>query len=116
MESEHKVENFDEFSDEFEKTKSDEIKQPNQLNGGQMNHQSNKENGNPNVENKENVVRRHDEPSELSFEICKRSEKVLLLFRWIDEFINIFITVALCMLSSRKPRRKDEKETDRRGP
>lgn len=69
MESERKIENFD----EFDKTKSDEIKKTNQLNGGQMSHHSDKENGNPNIENTENNIRRNDEPSELSFEICKQT-------------------------------------------
>lgn len=66
MESERKIENFE----VLEKTKNDEIKTENQSNGGQMIHQNDKENANPNKETTENNIRRHDEPSELSFEIC----------------------------------------------
>lgn len=76
MESEGKIDKFEDFT----KTESDEIKKPNQLNGGQMNHRTDKENENPNTENKENNIRRHDEPSELSFEICTRTKIILLLF------------------------------------
>lgn len=72
MESERKIDNLE----DFEKTKSEETKKPNQLNGGQMNHHTDKENENPNTENKENNIRRHDEPSELSFEICKHIMKI----------------------------------------
>lgn len=68
MESEGKIENFE----VLEKTQeSDEIKKSNQANGGQIIHQEDKENEAPNTEDKENNLRRHDEPSELSFEICK---------------------------------------------
>jgi hypothetical protein len=66
MESERKIEDYD----VLEKTKSDEIKTSNQSNGGQIIHQNGKENVNPNKENIESKIRRHDEPSELSFEIC----------------------------------------------
>jgi hypothetical protein len=76
MECERKVENFEDFV----KTKSDEIKNTNHSNGGQSLHQNGKENANPNKENKTNNVRRHDEPSELSFEICMKSKSFLLLF------------------------------------
>lgn len=67
MESDREVENFEDFI----KIKSDEIKPSNQTNGGQKIHQNDKENDNPNKENTEQIIRRHDEPSELSFEICK---------------------------------------------
>lgn len=76
MDCERKIEN----SEFLDKTKSDDIKNSHQLNGGQMNHQNDKENTNPNKENAENIIRRHDEPSELSFETGWCIEKSLLLF------------------------------------
>lgn len=91
MESDRKVENFEVVA----KMKSDEIKPSNQTNGGQVIHQIDKENDNPNKENSEQNIRRHDEPSELSFEICKRKiGKVLLLFYWIDESIFLHERIA----------------------
>lgn len=69
MESERMIENYE----ELDRTKSDEIKTTNHTNGGQMIHSIDKENANPNNESTENNIRRHDEPSELSFEICKSS-------------------------------------------
>lgn len=76
MESERKFENYEVLSD---LTKNDEMKTSTQLNGGQTVHD--KENANPNIESTENNIRRHDEPSELSFEICKpNQENSLLLF------------------------------------
>lgn len=63
MESERTIENHNELK---MKTKS-EFK----TNGITNANHSGKENSNPNLENKEESVRRHDEPSELSFEICK---------------------------------------------
>lgn len=75
MECERKVENFEEFA----LTKNDEIKNKNHSNGGDLIHKNDKENANPNKENTTKNVRRHDEPSELSFEICK-VESFLLLF------------------------------------
>lgn len=104
MESEQKSENFE----LLDKTKSDEIKTSNRLNGGQVLHQQDKENEAPNKENAENNIRRHDEPSELSFEICKK--KFCCCFIEIDDFINIFMNC--CVFSSRKPRRKGEKTID----
>lgn len=77
MESERKIENHE----VFDKTKSDEIITSNLSNGGNMNHQEDKENEAPNKENINNVIRRHDEPSELSFEICKKIFVVVLLDR-----------------------------------
>lgn len=81
MESERKIENHE----VFDKTKSDEIITSNlsngAWNGGNMNHQEDKENEAPNKENINNVIRRHDEPSELSFEICKKIFVVVLLDR-----------------------------------
>ena len=70
MESERKIENFEVFEKIQESQESDEIKKSNQQNGGQIHHLD-KENEAANNENKENNIRRHDEPSELSFEICK---------------------------------------------
>lgn len=67
MESERIIEDYE----ELERTKSDEINTTNHTNGGQMIHPIGKENANPNNESTENNIRRHDEPSELSFEICK---------------------------------------------
>jgi hypothetical protein len=67
MESERKIENH-EFS---ENSQSDNTKATNLTNGGQMTHNGDKENENPNLEKAENKIRRHDEPSELSFEICE---------------------------------------------
>lgn len=69
MESERKIENYE----VFDKTISDEISTSNQLNGGQTIHPPDKENANPNMDNTENNIRRHDEPSELSFEPSKRA-------------------------------------------
>lgn len=68
MESDRKIENF-ETQENFEIKNPNQAK--NQANGGQLTHQLNKENDEPNKENKENNIRRHDEPSKLSFEICK---------------------------------------------
>lgn len=65
MESERKMENHEDLC----KIKNDETKTPYHTNGGQMTHPPDKENANPNKENSENNIRRHDEPSELSFEI-----------------------------------------------
>lgn len=99
MESEQKTENFE----VFEKTpENDEIKKSNESNGGQIIHHVDKENEAPNKEAKENNIRRHDEPSELSFEICKQNS--LLLFYWIDDFINIF-TFVTCSV----PENQEEK-------
>lgn len=62
------------------KSFNDEIITKNQQTEGQMNHYENgddeikdKENLNPNKEENasNNIQRRHDEPSELSFEICE---------------------------------------------
>lgn len=66
MESERKIEDYDVLI----KTKSDEIKSTILSNGAPIIHQNGKENANPNMENTENNIRRHDEPSALSFEIC----------------------------------------------
>lgn len=66
MESERKIADYDVLV----KTKSDEIKSTIQSNGEQVIHQNGKENINPNMENTEINIRRHDEPSALSFEIC----------------------------------------------
>lgn len=63
MESDRKVENFADSKD----TKSDENKLSN---GVKSIHKNDKENANPNKDNVEGNIRRHDEPSELSFEIC----------------------------------------------
>lgn len=76
MESERKVENFE----ILEEIKNDEIKPSNQSNGGQMIHRNDKENDNPNKDNTEQIIRRHDEPSELSFEICKSNIKKCCCF------------------------------------
>lgn len=87
MEIEQKIEN----PEVFEKTQEiDEIKKFGEKNGGQIICQSQKENEAPNKEN--NIRRRHDEPSELSFEICK--EKTFVVVIWIDDFISILIFVA----------------------
>lgn len=72
MESERMIENYEELG----RTKSDEIKTTNHTNGGQMIHPIDKENANPNKESTENNIRRHDEPSELSFEIGRSSYKI----------------------------------------
>lgn len=64
MESERKIEDYE----VFDKTKSDETKTTNQTSDSSVIHQNGKENVNPNKENTENNIRRHDEPSELSFE------------------------------------------------
>jgi hypothetical protein len=66
MESERKVENF-----QLSENSESDTKATNLTNGGQMTHNENKENANPNEESAETKIRRHDEPSELSFEICK---------------------------------------------
>lgn len=66
MESERKIENYEVLP----ASKNDEIQTSNHTNGGQMIHQNDKENANPNTDKTENNVRRHDEPSELSFETC----------------------------------------------
>lgn len=77
MESERNIENYE----VFDKTESDEIKASNQLNGGPVILNQDKENETPNKENIENNIRRHDEPSELSFEVCKKNFVVVLLDR-----------------------------------
>lgn len=69
MESEQKAENYENFV----KTKNDEIEKCNQSNGEQVTHQQDKEIREINKENVVNNIRRHDEPSELSFEICKKT-------------------------------------------
>lgn len=68
MESDRKIENFEVLSE----TKSDETPSSNQTaNGGHSVHKAEKENADPNKDKTENNIRRHDEPSELSFEICE---------------------------------------------
>lgn len=64
MDSERKIENFEDLS----KTKSDETSSSNHSNGGHSVHKAEKENADPNKDKPENNIRRHDEPSELSFE------------------------------------------------
>lgn len=83
MECERKIENHEDFL----KTKSDDIKNTNHSNGGQKLLENGKENANPNKDNATNNVRRHDEPSELSFEKGKVESVFLLLFISIDDFI-----------------------------
>lgn len=67
MDSERKIED----QEVLRKTKSDECKTSNHTNGGQIINTADKENASPNKEDIQSTVRRHDEPSELSFEICE---------------------------------------------
>lgn len=107
MESDRKIESCELKG----KIKSDEIKNSEQVNGGQMIHENGKENVNPNKDNTEHNIRRHDEPSELSFETGKRAiKKYCCCFSSIDDFINIFVVICVC--STRKPGRKSQKTID----
>lgn len=65
MESEREIENHDLLVSQSSTTKM------NGVNGGHLIQNTDKENANPNNGNSSQTVRRHDEPSELSFEICK---------------------------------------------
>lgn len=106
MESERKIEDFEVLS----KTKSDEIPSSNQSNGGHNAHKAEKENADPNKDSTENNIRRHDEPSELSFEIC---ECCLCCCDLIDDFINIFIRAFRVQFPKTKKRKPSDDLSNR---
>lgn len=84
----------------------------NNVEGQQVNHTHDKENNDPNKENENaqvigNVERRHDEPTKLLFDKCKFLD--VCLFTRINNYTND-ITLIFYLYSSRKCRRKSQKE------
>lgn len=106
MESERKMENHEDLCN----IKNDEIKTPYHTNGGQMIHPPDKANANPNKENSENNIRRHDEPSELSFEIGEW--KTFCCCSLGSMISSIFLS--LRCFSARKSRREGQATSNRR--